>query len=108
MAFDFIEHHRRALAGGTAALAILVVAWLATRHTDADPVLRDEPLTGMVRSVAAGAGISTCDVELASGARVRVACGTPAPRAGEPLALRALHHRSGAVTYVAPRASSGL
>jgi hypothetical protein len=94
--------------GAAAVLAILVVAWLASRRTDADPVLRDEPVAGVVRSVAADGGTWSCEVELASGARVQVACGTPAPREGERLALRALHHRSGAVSYFAPRASSGL
>ncbi len=108
MAFDFIAHHRRAVAGGTAVLMVLLAAWLSWRRPDADPVVRDEPATAVVRSVASGGAGTICEVELASGARVRVACGTPPPREGEPLALRALYHRSGAVTYFAPRASSGL
>ena len=89
-------------------VAILVVAWLAAPPRSEDPVLRDEPAAGIVRGVATEGGAPTCDVELASGARVSVACGTPAPREGERLSLRALHHRSGAVSYFAPRASSGL
>jgi len=108
MAFDYLEHHRRAVAGGAAILMVLLVAWLSWRRADQDPVVRDEPVTAVVRGVASGGAATTCEVELASGARVRVACGAPAPREGDSLALRALHHRSGAVTYFAPRASSGL
>ena len=108
MALDPPGRHRTVVLGVVAVLAILVVGWLASRPRDPDPVLRDEAVAGVVRGVATDGGTSTCEVELASGARVSVACGTPAPREGERLPLRALHHRSGAVSYFAPRASSGL
>jgi hypothetical protein len=100
---DIVERNRRAWAGGVAALLIVAAAWLGWNRANEDPVVRDEPVESVVRSVATGGGIATCEVELASGTRVRVACGLPAPKEGESLELRSLHHRSGAVTYFAPR-----
>jgi hypothetical protein len=100
---DFIEHNRRAWAGGMAVLVVLLAAWLGWNRADEDPVVRDELVRAVVRSVATGGGIATCEAELAGGARVRIACGLPAPKEGEFLELRALHHKSGTVTYFAPR-----
>jgi hypothetical protein len=106
---DILEANRRAWAGGIAVLMALLAGWLGWRGADDDPVVRDERTVAVVKSVAAGGGIATCEVELAGGVRTRVACGMPPPQEGAALELRALVRRSGAVTYFAPRgAGAGL
>ncbi len=53
---DSSGRHRALVLGAMAVLAILVAAWLALRPRDADPVLRDEAVAGVVRGVATDGG----------------------------------------------------
>lgn len=86
-----------------AILVILLAAWLGWRRANDDPVVRDHPVAAVVRSVAVGGGMATCEVEVGNGDRTRVACGMPAPKEGDTIELRAVIHRSGEVTYFSPR-----
>ena len=107
MAYDFIAHNRRAVAGGFAVLAVLAGAWLwGWTRGDLDPVVGETAVEGVVRVVAPAGGASGAagyQVELADGRRVAVDLGRAPRRDGEPVTLQAYRHASGNVVYFLPR-----
>jgi hypothetical protein len=106
MAYDFIAHHRRAVAGGFAVLAVLAGAWLWWAQRDPDPVVGETSVQGTVRAVAGAggaAGTTGWQVELPDGRRVVVDLGRTPRRDGDAVTLQAYRHASGKVVYFLPR-----